>query len=290
MRLESAKTTDPPKLDAVSKEQMKKAYSTLPLNFEANYGQADDQVKFISRAKNYNLFLTDRGATFVSNKRTSALNVATRGHLAAARVHRKQTIRTSSRPGDRSTVLKMTLVGANSNPKVVGLDRATGTSNYFLGKDPKKWRTDVPNYERVKFENIYPQIDMLYRLDQSGLEYDFILAPKGDPNRVIVDFEGVRRLRIESSGDLLLQTDAGEVRQHRPYIYQEVAGIKQTVPGRYILRGKSRVGFEVGAYDVNRPLIIDPELSYSTYLGGSATDVGENRSVSTILRQLDDGI
>jgi len=211
----------------------------LPLSFEANHGQTDSQVKFLSRGNGYNLFLTATEAV----------------------------IRNS-----QSAVLRMKLVNANPASEIEGLGELPGKSNYFIGSDPQQWRTGVTNYAKVKLREVYPGIDLVYYGHERQLEYDFILAPGADPKQIKLAFDGAERMRIDGDGDLALDTAAGEVRQHRPVIYQEVNGDRRPVDGRYVLLGQNEVGFAIGEYDASQPLVIDPVLSYATYLGGSAND------------------
>ena len=167
----------------------------------------------------------------------------------------------------------MTLVNANPQSPAAGHDELPGKSNYFIGNDPAKWRTNIPTYAKVKYQGVYPGVDLVYYGNQGRLEYDFVVAPGADPRLVTLAFEGARDVHIDARGELVLGVEGGEVRQHKPVVYQEVAGVKQEVAGRYVMKGTRQVGFRVAAYDPSRPLIIDPVLVYSTYLGGSALKI-----------------
>src|SRR5262249_15805658 len=142
-------------------------YGRLPLTFESNQGQVNEQVQFLSRGEGYSLFLVGGEAVMVF-------------HRSHARGERK------SRLGklDEASVLRMQLVGANGTPRATGLDELAGRANYFIGKDPSKWRTQMPLFAKVKYENVYPGIDLVYYGNQGRLEYDLIVAPGVDP-RVI---------------------------------------------------------------------------------------------------------
>jgi len=166
----------------------------------------------------------------------------------------------------------MKLTGANPAARVVGLDELPGKSNYFIGNDPKKWRTNVPAYSRVKYQNAYPGVDVLYYGNQQQLEYDFIVAPGASFKTIGLTFEGARQIRLDGSGDLLVETSVGEIRQRKPVIYQRADGIKQLVSGGYVMRGEREVGFEVGDYDPSRAMVIDPVFVYSTSIGGFYND------------------
>jgi hypothetical protein len=183
----------------------------------------------------------------------------------------------------------MKLVGANANAPVMGSDELPGKVNYFIGNDPKKWRTNVPTYAKVRFHNVYPGVDVEYYGNQGGqLEYDFIVAPGADPSAVALDVgAGIvpargrpqgSPLRMDGDGGLMVHLDTADVSFHKPLVYQPDAGLSlvtrhlSLVQGRFLLDTQNRVHFALGAYDHTKPLIIDPVLSYSTYLGGSYVD------------------
>jgi len=219
------------------------SYDRLPLSFELNRGQADSNVKFLSRGNGYSLSLMPAEAV-----------LALKGD------------------GQRVDILRTKLVGANRRARLVGLDDRKAVSHYFLGNDPKSWRANVPIYSKVRCEDVYPGVDLVYYGNQHELEYDFVIAPGVDPKVITIGLEGAETIRVEDSGDLVLSVPQGDVRHHRPVVYQEVEGVKRRVSGAYLLRGGNLVGFEVGVYDARLPLVIDPVLSYSTYLGGSSAD------------------
>ncbi|MGB2898763.1 MAG: SBBP repeat-containing protein, partial [Candidatus Acidiferrum sp.] len=185
-----------------------------------------------------------------------------------------QNAKRKERKNTAHSTLRMKLVGANVATVVEGLEPLPGKSNYFIGNDPAKWRTDIPTYAKVRYKAIYPGADLVYYGNQQQLEYDFVLAPGADPRIIRLAIAGSEKLEAGTDGGLVLRTTGGEVRLHKPIVYQQVSGTRKEVTGRYVLRGKREIGFEVAAYDANRPLIIDPVLSYSTYLGGSAGDFG----------------
>ncbi|MBI2877536.1 MAG: SBBP repeat-containing protein, partial [Candidatus Tectomicrobia bacterium] len=154
-------------------------------------------------------------------------------------------------------------------PQVEGVEPLPGKSHYFIGNDPQKWRTDLPTYARVQYKGVYPGIDLVFYGNQRQLEYDLLVAPGADPKAIRLAFTGADRLSLDAEGNLVLHIARGEILQRAPLIYQEMNGTRERISGRYVLQGKDRVGFEVSAYDPTRPLVIDPVLAYSTYLGGS---------------------
>jgi len=226
------------------------SYGKLPMSFEANRGQSDKRVKFIARGAGYQLFLTPTEAVLSLSSPSPA-------------------------------VVRMRLQGSNRRAQLTGLDLQQNKSNYFIGGDPAQWRRDVPNYARVKYTDVYPGIDLFFYGNQRQLEYDFVVGPGVSPDRIEFTFDGVRKLSLDSSGNLVLDTLNGAVVQHAPVIYQDIRGERKTVNGRYRLIAKHRVGFQVEAYDTTEPLRIDPVLAYSSYLGGSSNDIGRAIAVDS---------
>jgi hypothetical protein len=215
------------------------------MSFEANQGQVDPEVRFIARGPGYSLYLTP--AEVVLSLRAVAPSDA-------------ETLST--------TVVRMRLADAAPTPVLSGIDRLPGTSNYFIGNDPARWQSAIPNYAKVKYTDIYPGIDLVYYGKQQQLEFDFIVAPGADPRRIVLEFEGTTTMALDADGNLVLATNAGTVVQRKPLIYQDIDGIRHTIDCHYRVDGKQQVRVEIAHYDATRPLVIDPVLVYSTYLGG----------------------
>ncbi len=226
---------------------------SLPLFFEPNQGQTAPQVKFLARGAGYGLFLTADEA--VLQLQPSAVSTQ---HSAV-----------SSQRGP-GAVIRMHLDGANSSARVSGASPLPGKSSYFIGNDPSKWRRDIPQFARVQYEAVYPGVNLVYYGDRGQLEYDFRVAPAADPSQIALSFKGASA-RIDS-GDLLLATDQGDVRFHAPRVYQQDGKIQRPVAGSFRQLADNKIGFAIGDYDHSRELVIDPVLSYSTYLGGSKTE------------------
>ncbi|MET0650330.1 MAG: SBBP repeat-containing protein, partial [Pyrinomonadaceae bacterium] len=227
-------------------------YGKLPLRFEANRGQTSGRVKFLARGSGYTLFLAETGAVL-------RLRAAVPGGEEGART---------------SGTLRLTLEGANRRPVISGHGELPGRSNYLVGRDARAWRTDVPAFEKVRYESVYKGIDVLYYGRQGQLEYDFVVAPGADPRRIRLRFDGARGTRVDDNGDLVITADGGDVRQQRPFAYQEFDGARREVSARYVVDARGRVRFELGEYDRARALVIDPVLVYSSYLGGADADQG----------------
>jgi hypothetical protein len=299
------------------------AYGKLPLSFEINRGQTDSQVKFLSRGSGYSLFLTGNEAVLSLRKGSRQSKVESRRSGRPLSVVRRQLERatdlfpalvapppgaapsladaTDNGPRTKDEVLRMKLVGANPQAKVSGLEELPGKSNYFIGNDPKKWRTNVPNYAKVEYVSVYPGVDLVYYGNQGKLEYDFVVQPGADPRQIVLDVGAVlvtvpqarehpqgAPLRVDGKGDLVVHTNGGEVVFHKPVIYQPTTynelrttngGGRDLVQGQYVLRGHNRIAFQLANYDRSRPVVIDPTLAYSTYLGGSGTDGGSGVAV-----------
>jgi hypothetical protein len=175
----------------------------------------------------------------------------------------------------------MNLLGACPTPHVEPLELLPSKSNYFIGNEPAKWRTNVPMYAKVQYQDVYPGVDLVYYGNQGQLEYDFVVASGADPSRIRFSIHGAKKLETDAYGDLILDLAETEVRLLKPTVYQHVAGGRKEIAGRYVLRGRRVVGFEVSGYDRNEPLIIDPVLSYSTYLGGSSGAFGNAIAVDS---------
>jgi hypothetical protein len=165
---------------------------------------------------------------------------------------------------------------------VRGLNELEGKSNYFIGNNPRKWHSAVPNYAKVKYENVYPGIDLVYYGNQRQLEYDFVLAPGAEPEAIQLSFQGADKIDMDTQGDLILTAGTTTVCQHKPKVYQNMEGVQREIPGSYVLNDRRRVAFRLAAYDKTRPLVIDPVLVYSTYLGGTGEEGAEAISVDAL--------
>ena len=240
------------------------AYGKLPLGFEANQGQTDSRVRFLSRGSGYQLYLTPGEAV---------LALESERPQQASRTSKLPKPGLESAPPKPPAVLRMQLVGGNAQAGMVGTDMLPGKSNYFLGNDPSQWRTSVPNYRKVAEHSVYPGIDLVYYGTQSQLEYDFVVAPGTDPRAIRLAVQGAKKLRIDPQGNLIATVGKGNVTFQKPVAYQEDSGgTRQPVAARYAIKGGRNVEFKVGRHDPSRSLIIDPTLAYSTYVGGSLID------------------
>jgi len=218
----------------------------LPLSFERNQGQTDAQVKFLARGNGYAVFLTPN-----------------------------ETVLGLTRPDTKATsVLRMRLLGAKQDPQISGRDALAGTVNYLVGNDPAQWRSGIPTFAKVEYGAVYPGVDLVFYGNGRTLEYDFVVAPGADPEQIGFAIDGAEKVSVDAGGDLVLQMAGGELRMHKPVVYQDVDGVRTPIDGRFVLKGANQVGFQVAAYDAGRALVIDPVLVYSTFLGGGGADMG----------------
>jgi hypothetical protein len=208
-------------------------YGRLPMSFEANRGQTDDQVQFLAHGQGYTLFLTAREAVFA---------------FRPPAAHRPHPMLLMPRPGmvqdtpdTARAVVRMQLLEANPAPQGVGLEELPGKANYFRGNDPQQWRTNVPTYAKVKYAAVYPGVDLVYYGQSRQLEYDFVVAPGADPAVITLGFEGVDRVDVDAQGDLVLSTASGSLRFQKPVIYQEKDGRRHAIAGSYVRRVHTRL-------------------------------------------------
>jgi hypothetical protein len=217
-------------------------FGQLPLRFEPNQGQTDSKVDFIARGAGYGLFLTPNQAVL------------------------------SLRSNQNSSAVHMELAGGNPAAAVAGADQLPGKSNYLIGNDPAKWHRDIPQFSRVRYQGVYPGVDLVYYGNQGQLEYDFEVAPGADPAQIALDFHGLEKTTLDASGNLILASNGGEIQLKAPRVYQQSGGEQQAVAAKFAVRQDGKIAFELGAYDRRRVLVIDPVLTYSTYFGGSGAE------------------
>ena len=263
----------------VAKPAVTPNFGKLPLSFTANQGQTDKSVNFLAKGQGYGLYLTANEAVLALSKpqtdRKRMQEIAhlrmLRPFLSSAQRRRLAKLTAGSRGID---TLRMQLKGANRQAQVSGSDELPGTTNYFIGNDPTRWHTRVPTFARVHYIGVYQGIDLIYYGNQRKLEYDFVVAPHANPRQVELHFSGAQQLKLDHNGNLLVIGDNGQVAFEKPVVYQDEKGQRVPVQGGYALLANHTVGFKVGKYDRSKALVIDPTLSYATYLGGSIDDAG----------------
>jgi hypothetical protein len=233
-----------PAADGIERSRVLDEYGQLPIRFEENRGQVDPAVKYVARGADRTIFLTP-------SEIVMSLRMA--------------------RNAPKS--VRMKFHGTRGATAVTGEDPADTRSNYYIGNNPTAWHRDVANFSKVRYHDVYPGVDVVYYGTSRQLEYDFVVAPNADPERIDLSFDGVDSVTIARNGDLVLQTPAGPVVHRKPVAYLPYAGGRTPVEARYVKRASGGVGIALANYDHGRQLVIDPfVVFYSTYLGGSAAD------------------
>ena len=238
-------------------ERLQIAYRKLPLHFEVNQGQAEGTVKFLAQGRGYSLSLTPSEAVLNLHKPLS---------------ESPRQAGTSAVIPPPTAVVRMQLVGSSPAPEIAGEQPLPGKSHYLIGRDPGKWRTNIPHYARVRYRSVYPGIDLVYHGQQEQLEYDFVVAPGADPKQIRLDIQGAEKLYLDAAGNLVVRVAGGELIQQVPKVYQQVGDKRQAIPGRYVL-ANNQIGFEVGTYEATRPLVIDPVMCTSPGEGESSRGI-----------------
>lgn len=263
-------------VSAETKAKVAEGYGRLPISFEKNVGQADARTQFLVRGRSYALYLADSETILAFRKN----EMRAESEAGEGSPHKTGAKRRRARTVEQSSVVRMRLVGARRDAETFSEGAESGRSNYFIGSDAGKWRTDVPQFSKVRRAGVYDGVNQLFYGNQNELEYDFIVSPHADYKQIKMEFRGARRVAIdERTGELVIHADGGsEFRQRKPFIYQETNGERKEIAGGYRINESGRkrtVSFEIGEYDASLPLVIDPTLVFSTYLGGSSDDAGE---------------
>jgi len=257
-----------PALSAEQRGRVRESLGTLPLAFEANQGQTDPQVKYMARGNGYTVFLTANDAVFALQSSSQSATARTTGKHGFGEAKTTP----APRAKDVAAAIRMHLVGGNAQPQIAAGSQLPGVTNYYIGSDPSKWQAGVKQFAGVSYRDVYPGVNMAFHGEQRQLEFDFIVAAGASAEPIHLGFSGARRITTDASGNLLLSSAAGDVVMHKPVAYQEINGQRQNVAAEFVQQSNNRVAFALGAYDRSQELVIDPSLSYATYLGGSAED------------------
>jgi hypothetical protein len=229
---------------SASERQARAAYARLPLSFVANAGQLDPRVRYSAQAG---------GASVSFTKREAVLAFA------------KQ---------ERGLALGLTFLGANRAVALHGRARGAGRVNYLRGRDPAGWHTNLPTYRQVVYRRLWPGIDLVFGGADGRLKYEFHVAPGASVGEIGLAYRGARGLALDGEGNLRIETALGVLTDTRPVSHQTIGDRRVAVASRFVLRGQRGYRFALGTYDRSRPLVIDPGLVYSTFLGGSFVDRG----------------
>ena len=248
--------------EQLAREWVTRNLSSQPLAFTKNQGQWDERALFRADAGDVIMWITAEGVCYQFIRRSPSNNLPGLHSDDADFKDRPRTLETK--------VLKAALVGTNPNPKAAGVSRLDHKCNYFIGNDPDGWQTDVPNYRAVVLEEVYPGIDLAYYGNGRLVEYDFRVSAGADYSQILIEYGGATGLTVADDGALVVSTPWGEIRELAPTVYQEVGGGRRPITAEYKIRGAHSFGFSLGReFDSSLPVVIDPILVYSTFLGGA---------------------
>lgn len=235
--------------DVAARQRIQATYGALPLAFEKNVGQVDGAVQFLVRGPGHSTFLAAGGEVTV--------------------------VGPADGTSPKDAALRIRMHGGRADALARGIAPLPGRINFLKGADQSEWRSAVPAFSKIAYDDVYPGIDLVYYGNQQRLEYDFVVAPGADPGRIRLDVAGADTLKIRANGDLVASVGGREIVQRKPVIYQNISGRRREVAGTYVRKGPSQIAFDIGEYDRSRELVIDPILLYSTFLGGGAVDAYE---------------
>ncbi len=268
----------------IQNAQMIQNIYSIPLSFTQNDGQWPDSIRYRASAGGAAIWITPNAAYYQFTRSTvNDSNVGSTASKAIDRSRRGSDSYISDLDSSEIMMIKTSFINANSSPFVSGVRQEEYRSNYFLGNDRAKWRTNVPNYEAIILKEIYPGIDLTYCGNGSKIEYDFVVNPGADYLQIQMQFVGAEDVGVAFDGALAVTTKWGEFRELVPKVYQDIGGYRQTISAEYLINTDHSIGFRLGKeFDPGLPIVIDPVLVYSTYLGGSGQDYGLNIDVDTL--------
>ncbi|MEG4078668.1 SBBP repeat-containing protein [Microcoleus sp. Pol8_D6] len=238
----------------MNSQNQQASYGQIPLSFIANAGQTDPNVKFQVKGAGHSIFFSPNEISFVAFQQPNE-------------------------PGNQATnssIVRSSLANSNPNPTISGLEQLPGVANFLLGEDSSQWQTNVPTFNGVVYQNVYQGIDRVFKGTEGQLKSEFLVAPFADPSQIKMNYTGVNDIRLRDDGALILETPLGELIDNAPIVYQDIDGQRVNVPAAYNLLGNGQVNFSLGYFDRTQPLVIDPVLAYSTYLGGSGDGISGN--------------
>jgi len=264
--------------NSAATQRARVAFGNLPLAFEPNQGQADAQVKYMTHWHGYDLFLTSKEAVFampVGPQNSAALDLLSQRQNGLSGTAKSAAAAAAS--ANAESVIRMTMPGANPEPIIAAEEQQPGVKNYLIGNDPKNWHTNIPAFARVRYRDVYPGVDVIYHGTRQ-LEFDVVVNPGANPDQIELSFDGAKHISTDASGNLILTSEAGELRLQRPVSYQEENGTRRAVDSRFVVKNDHQVVFALGSYDRSRQLVIDPSISFATYFGGGGTKLSGEES------------
>jgi beta-propeller repeat-containing protein len=256
----------------LSTTQAQQAMAHLALGFEANQGQYNAPIQFMTRAADYTFFLTPGEAVYGLWQPTGTDHPVpgeTNGRHTPGTI---RAMKDAPAATEQTALVHMQVLGGNLSAPAVGQQELPGKVNYYFGNDPNLWFTNIATFGQVAYPGVYPGIDLVYYGNQNrDVEYDFNVAPGANPEAINLGFSGAA-MSLDDQGNLVLTTDVGQLVQHKPDAYQMINGARQEVAANFVIHDQNQVSFRLGAYDPTQPLVIDPGSQFSTYLGGSSID------------------
>jgi hypothetical protein len=172
--------------------------------------------------------------------------------------------------------LALTFVGAKRGAKLEARRERLAKVNYLRGAEPRSWRTDIATYGEVVYRDLWPGVDLAFKADALSLKHEFVIRPDGRPETIRLSYRGAKEISVDEGGNLRIRTDHGVLTDQRPLAYQAIDGKHVSVDSRYAIEAREgrdpTYGFAIGSYDTRHPLVIDPELAYATFVGGSSSD------------------
>ncbi len=233
---------------AIDNESVQVSMLKLPLSFIENLGQSSNDVKFMIKTSGKTIFFTPSDIVFALSG------------------------------GNNSSVVHMEFEGSKSC-QIIGEGQLPGTANFFIGNDSSKWVTEIPTYSAVRYKDFYPGVDLVFKGTEGSLKHELLLKPGADPAKIVMAYSGQDNLSLDKNGSILIKTIAGNLTDSAPFCYQDIDGSRVIVEGKYRRIDTNKIGFEIKEYNQSLPLVIDPLLRYSTYLGGKGYDEGNGIAV-----------
>jgi hypothetical protein len=234
----------------INNESIQASMLKLPLSFIENKGQSSEDVKFMAMTAGQTVFFTRSEVVFALSR------------------------------GNNSSVVRMAFEGSRPG-EITGEQLLPGTANFFIGNDSSGWSTQVPTYGAIRYKDLYPDVDLVFKGTEAQLKHELIVRPGADPAQIVISYSGQDNLSLAEDGSVLIRTAIGNITDSAPFCYQEIDGTRVTIAGRYQMIDDHRIGFDVDSYNKSYPLVIDPTLKYSTYLGGSSSDGGQSIAVDS---------
>ena len=228
------------------KEAVQGQIYALPLSFIPNFGQVDPEVAYTVTGHQSTLYFTPDAVVITAREGKGNTSV--------------------------EHVIRQTFPGSTASPVIEGADPLPGVANYYIGSDPSRWQSNVPTYGSIRYRNLYPGIDLRYKGTEGILKREFIVAPGADPAAIQLHYDGVDAMKVDDTGALILTTGNSTLTESPVICYQEIDGRRIIIPAGYHPAGDKDITFSIGAYDPSFPLVIDPALVYSTYLGSIGLD------------------